>query len=230
MGKIASWVEQRVPIKAFFKHHLVEYKAPKNLNFWYFFGVFSIVVLINQLLTGIWLTMVYTPTAEQAFVSIEYLMRHVPFGWLLRYLHSTGASAFFIVIYLHIYRAVMYGSYKAPRELLWLTGVFLFLLLMAEAFTGYVLPWGQMSYWGAKFILLDEPFAGIDPITIKNTKEILKSIAKKGTGIFISDHNAPDTLDLCDWIYVLYNGSVLTQGTAQTIQNDQSVKTLYLGH
>lgn len=148
-----SWLEQRLPVKAFCKQHLVDYFAPKNLNFWYFFGVFSLVVLVNQLLTGIWLAMVYTPTAEQAFASVEHIMRHVPFGWLLRYMHSTGASAFFIVVYLHIYRALMYGSYKAPRELLWLTGVFLFVLLIAESFTGYVLPWGQMSYWGAKVIV-----------------------------------------------------------------------------
>lgn len=152
MGKICDWVESRLPVKAFFKHHFVDYLVPVNLNFWYFFGAFSIVVLVNQIITGIWLAMVYTPTATEAFNSVEYIMRHVPFGWLLRYLHSTGASAFFIVVYLHMYRGIMYGSYQAPRELLWLTGVVLFLLLMAEAFTGYVLPWGQMSYWGAKVI------------------------------------------------------------------------------
>ena len=153
MSDKISWLERRLPVKQFLTHHFVNYLMPRNLNFWYLFGAFSVLVLVNQLITGIWLAMVYTPTAEQAFSSIEQLMRHVPFGWLLRYLHSTGASAFFIVIYLHIYRAIMYGSYKAPRELLWLTGVLLFVLLMAEAFTGYVLPWGQMSYWGAKVII-----------------------------------------------------------------------------
>lgn len=149
----SSWLESRLPVRKFLKHHFVQYLMPRNLNFWYLFGAFSVLVLVNQIITGIWIAMVYTPSAEQAFSSIEHLMRHVPFGWLLRYLHSTGASAFFIVIYLHMYRAIIYGSYKAPRELLWLTGVFLFFLLMAEAFTGYVLPWGQMSYWGAKVII-----------------------------------------------------------------------------
>lgn len=148
-----AWIERRLPIGAFLKQHLQEYFVPKNLNFWYLFGVFSLVVLINQIFTGIWLTMYYTPTAGAAFASVEHIMRHVHYGWLLRYLHSTGASAFFAVVYLHMYRGIMYGSYKFPRELLWLTGCILFLLLMAEAFTGYVLPWGQMSYWASKVIV-----------------------------------------------------------------------------
>jgi ubiquinol-cytochrome c reductase cytochrome b subunit len=147
-----AWLNARMPVKAFFVEHLVNYFAPKNLNFWYFFGVFSLVVLVNQVLTGIWLTMVYTPTEAEAFASIEHIMRHIPYGWLLRYMHSTGASAFFIVVYLHMYRALLYGSYQAPRELLWLTGCVLFMILMAESFTGYVLPWGQMSYWAAKVV------------------------------------------------------------------------------
>jgi ubiquinol-cytochrome c reductase cytochrome b subunit len=151
--KFSAWLNHRVPINAFFRHHLVAYIAPRNLNFWYFFGVFSLVVLVNQILTGIWLLMVYTPTAAQAFDSIEHLMRNVPYGWLLRYLHAVGASAFFIVVYLHIYRGIRYGSYKAPRELLWLSGCLLFLMLLAESFTGYVLPWGQMSYWATKVIM-----------------------------------------------------------------------------
>lgn len=148
-----TWVDQRLPIRSFFKQHLQEYIAPKNLNFWYYFGVFSLVVLLNQIITGIWLTMYYTPTGKEAFISVEHIMRHVNYGWLLRYLHSTGASAFFAVVYLHMYRGIMYGSYKFPRELLWLTGCLLFILLMAEAFTGYVLPWGQMSYWASKVIV-----------------------------------------------------------------------------
>jgi ubiquinol-cytochrome c reductase cytochrome b subunit len=130
-----------------------EYYAPKNFNLWYFFGVFSLLVLVNQLLTGIWLTMSYTPSAEEAFASVEYIMRDVDYGWLLRYMHSTGASAFFIVVYLHMMRALMYGSYKKPRELIWIFGMLIFVVLMAEAFVGYVLPWGQMSYWGAQVII-----------------------------------------------------------------------------
>ena len=130
-----------------------EYYAPKNFNFWYFFGVFSLLVLVNQLLTGIWLTMNYTPSAEEAFASVEYIMRDVDYGWLLRYMHSTGASAFFIVVYLHMMRALLYGSYKKPRELIWIFGMLIFVVLMAEAFVGYVLPWGQMSYWGAQVII-----------------------------------------------------------------------------
>jgi quinol-cytochrome oxidoreductase complex cytochrome b subunit len=126
---------------------------PKNFNFWYYFGVFSLLVLVNQLLTGIWLTMNYTPSADDAFASVEYIMRDVDYGWLLRYMHSTGASAFFVVVYLHMFRALLYGSYKKPRELIWVFGMLIFVVLMAEAFVGYVLPWGQMSYWGAQVII-----------------------------------------------------------------------------
>ena len=135
------------------KDHISEYYAPKNFNFWYFFGSLAMVVLVNQLLTGIFLTMHYKPSAELAFGSIEYIMRDVPFGNIIRYLHSTGASAFFLVVFLHMYRALMYGSYKKPRELIWIFGCLIFLVLMAEAFAGYVLPWGQMSYWGAQVII-----------------------------------------------------------------------------
>jgi ubiquinol-cytochrome c reductase cytochrome b subunit len=130
-----------------------KYYAPKNFNIFYFFGVLSFVVLANQLLTGIWLTMSYNPSADGAFASIEYIMRDVEFGWLLRYLHSTGASAFFVVVYLHMFRGLLYGSYKKPRELVWIFGMTIYLALMAEAFMGYLLPWGQMSYWGAQVIV-----------------------------------------------------------------------------
>ena len=148
-----GWIDQRLPLTRTWNTHMGEYYAPKNFNLWYFFGVFSLIVLVNQLLTGIWLTMNYTPSAEEAFASVEYIMRDVEYGWLLRYMHSTGASAFFVVVYLHMMRALMYGSYKKPRELIWIFGMLIFVVLMAEAFVGYVLPWGQMSYWGAQVII-----------------------------------------------------------------------------
>ncbi|WP_341937807.1 ubiquinol-cytochrome c reductase [Marinimicrobium sp. C2-29] len=147
------WIDERLPVQRAWDTHMGKYYAPKNFNFWYFFGVLSLLVLVNQLITGIWLTMNYTPTAEGAFASVEYIMRDVEYGWLLRYMHSTGASAFFVVIYLHMFRGLMYGSYKAPRELVWIFGMTIYLVLMAEAFMGYVLPWGQMSYWGAQVIV-----------------------------------------------------------------------------
>ncbi len=148
-----QWVDKRLPVQRAWDTHMGKYYAPKNFNFWYFFGVLSLLVLVNQLITGIWLTMSYTPSAEGAFASVEYIMRDVDFGWLLRYMHSTGASAFFVVVYLHMFRGMMYGSYKAPRELVWIFGMTIYLVLMAEAFMGYVLPWGQMSYWGAQVIV-----------------------------------------------------------------------------
>jgi ubiquinol-cytochrome c reductase cytochrome b subunit len=150
---LRDWVDARFPLTSSWDAHLARYYAPKNFNTWYFFGVLSLVAFVNQLLTGIWLTMSYKPDAEQAFASVEYIMRDVEWGWLLRYLHSTGASAFFIVVYLHMFRGMLYGSYKKPRELLWLIGMAIFLALMAEAFFGYLLPWGQMSYWGAQVII-----------------------------------------------------------------------------
>ena len=150
---LRDWVDDRLPIMRAWNTHMGKYYAPKNFNFWYFFGVLSIVVLVNQLLTGIWLTMSYVPSAEEAFKSVEYIMRDVEFGWIIRYMHSTGASAFFVVVYLHMFRALLYGSYKKPRELIWLFGMCIFVALMAEAFVGYVLPWGQMSYWGAQVII-----------------------------------------------------------------------------
>lgn len=152
-AKLLTWIDTRFPLTEIWRKHAADYFVPKNLNFWYSFGVFSLLVLVNQLVTGIWLTMHYTPTADAAFSSVQHIMREVRYGWLIRYLHSTGASAFFIVIYLHMYRGLIYGSYQKPRELVWLLGMMLYLLLMMEAFTGYVLPWGQMSYWAAKVII-----------------------------------------------------------------------------
>lgn len=148
-----NWVDERLPVQRAWDTHMGKYYAPKNFNFWYFFGVLSLLVLVNQLVTGIWLVMFYEPSADGAFASVEYIMRDVDFGWILRYLHSTGASAFFVVVYLHMFRGLMYGSYKAPRELVWIFGMVIYVALMAEAFMGYVLPWGQMSYWGAQVIV-----------------------------------------------------------------------------
>ncbi|GIX31886.1 MAG: hypothetical protein KatS3mg124_2358 [Porticoccaceae bacterium] len=150
---LLDWVDARLPVRRAWDTHMGKYYAPKNFNFWYFFGVLSLVVLVIQYLSGIWLLMSYQPSAEGAFASVEYIMRDVDFGWLLRYVHSTGASAFFVVVYLHMFRGLLYGSYKAPRELVWLFGMAIYLVLMAEAFFGYVLPWGQMSYWGAQVII-----------------------------------------------------------------------------
>ncbi len=149
-----DWVNERAPgMMPFYRKHMSEYYAPKNFNIWYIFGVLSTVVLANQILTGIFLTMHFKPSAAEAFASVEYIMRDVPGGDIIRYMHSTGASLFFIVIYLHMFRALMYGSYQKPRELVWILGMLIYLVLMAEAFMGYVLPWGQMSFWGAKVII-----------------------------------------------------------------------------
>ncbi|HEY2682338.1 MAG TPA: cytochrome bc complex cytochrome b subunit [Steroidobacteraceae bacterium] len=152
-GGFLGWIDQRFPLTKLWKEQVSEYYAPKNFNFWYYFGVISLVVLVNQLVTGIFLTMAYKPSAQEAFGSIEYIMRDVEWGWLIRYMHTTGASAFFIVVYLHMFRALLYGSARKPRELIWIFGCLIFLLLMAEAFMGYVLPWGNMSYWGAQVIV-----------------------------------------------------------------------------
>ena len=153
MSKIIDWVDERFPLMKMWNEHLAEYYAPKNFNFWYFFGSLALLVLVIQILSGLFLTMHYKPDANLAFSSVEYIMRDVPYGWLIRYIHSTGATAFFIVVYLHMLRGLMYGSYKKPRELIWLFGMFIYLALMAEAFMGYLLPWGQMSYWGAQVII-----------------------------------------------------------------------------
>ena len=148
-----KWVDDRFPWTETMKYHITEYYASKNFNWWYIFGVLAMVVLVIQLLTGIFLTMNYKPAAADAFASVEYIMRDVEWGWLIRYMHSTGASFFFIVVYLHMFRAMLYGSYKKPRELIWLIGMLIFFVLMAEGFAGYLLPWGQMSYWGAQVII-----------------------------------------------------------------------------
>jgi ubiquinol-cytochrome c reductase cytochrome b subunit len=148
-----TWIDERYPLSSTWKQHLSEYYAPKNFNFWYYFGSLALFVLVLQIVTGIFLTMHYKPDASQAFGSVEYIMRDVPWGWLIRYLHSTGASLFFVVVYLHMFRALLYGSYRKPRELLWIVGMVIYLTLMAEAFFGYLLPWGQMSYWGAQVIV-----------------------------------------------------------------------------
>ena len=150
---LRDWVDARFPLLQLWNDHLARYYAPKNFNFWYYFGSLALLVLVIQIVTGIWLTMNYKPSAELAFASVEYIMRDVEWGWWIRYMHSTGASAFFIVIYLHMYRAMLYGSYKRPRELLWIIGMLIYFTLMAEAFFGYLLPWGQMSYWGAQVII-----------------------------------------------------------------------------
>jgi ubiquinol-cytochrome c reductase cytochrome b subunit len=150
---LLGWLDRRFPASSTWKAHLSEYYAPKNFNFWYFFGSLALLVLVIQIVTGIFLVMHYKPDAERAFQSVEYIMREVPWGWLVRYMHSTGASMFFVVVYLHMLRGLFYGSYRKPRELVWVFGVAIFLCLMAEAFFGYLLPWGQMSYWGAQVIV-----------------------------------------------------------------------------
>lgn len=150
---LMGWVDVRFPATETFEYHMSRYYAPKNFNFWYYFGVLAMLMLVNQIVTGIWLTMSYAPTGEDAFASVEYIMRDVEFGWLIRYLHSTGASFFFLVVYLHMYRGMMYGSYRGPRELLWLIGIAIFIAMMAEGFFGYLLPWGNMSFWAGQVIV-----------------------------------------------------------------------------
>jgi ubiquinol-cytochrome c reductase cytochrome b subunit len=163
LKKLVGWVDDRFPLVETWKYHLSEYYAPKNFNFWYFFGSLALLVLVIQIVSGIFLTMSYKPDALFAFASVEFIMRDVQWGWLIRYIHSTGASMFFVVVYLHIFRGMMYGSYRQPRELLWLIGVAIYLALMGEAFMGYLLPWGQMSFWGAQVIVnlfSSVPFVG----------------------------------------------------------------------
>ncbi|MGB0721267.1 MAG: cytochrome b [Gammaproteobacteria bacterium] len=150
---LMGWVDDRFPATKMWEEHLSKYYAPKNFNFWYFFGSLALLVLVIQILTGIWLTMNYKTDATLAFGSVEYIMRDVEWGWLIRYMHSTGASMFFVVVYLHMFRGLIYGSYRKPRELIWIFGMFIYVALMAEAFLGYLLPWGQMSYWGAQVII-----------------------------------------------------------------------------
>jgi len=153
LNQSLGWIDDRFPLTKMWEEHLSKYYAPKNFNFWYFFGSLALLVLVLQIITGIFLTMHYKPDGEMAFESVEYIMRDVEWGWLIRYMHSTGASFFFIVVYLHMFRAMLYGSYKKPRELIWIIGMMIFFVLMAEAFAGYLLPWGQMSYWGAQVII-----------------------------------------------------------------------------
>ena len=153
MEKIVSWIDERFPLTQVWEEHMAKYYAPSNFNFWYFFGSLAILMLVMQIVTGIFLTMHYKPDAELAFASVEYIMRDVPWGWLMRYLHAVGASMFFIVVYLHMFRALIYGSYRGPRELIWIFGMVIFVALMAEAFMGYLLPWGNMSFWGAQVII-----------------------------------------------------------------------------
>ncbi len=152
-GGLMGWIDARFPATKMWNEHIGEYYAPKNFNFWYYFGSLALLVLVIQVLSGIWLTMNYVPSGAEAFTSVEYIMRDVEWGWLIRYIHTTGASAFFVVVYLHMFRALMYGSYQKPRELLWIFGCLILVALMAEAFMGYMLPWGQMSYWGAQVII-----------------------------------------------------------------------------
>jgi ubiquinol-cytochrome c reductase cytochrome b subunit len=172
LQKLLGWVDERFPLTATWKAHLSEYYAPRNFNFWYFFGSLALLVLVLQIVTGIFLVMHYKPDGSLnaagvpvAFASVEYIMRDVDWGWLIRYLHSTGASAFFVVVYLHMFRGLIYGSFRKPRELIWIFGVIIYLALMGEAFMGYLLPWGQMSYWGAQVIInlfSAVPFIGED--------------------------------------------------------------------
>ena len=169
--RFVAWLDERLPLTETIEYHATKYYAPKNFNFWYYFGVLAIVVLVIQFLSGLWLTMSYVPSGDGAFASIEYIMRDVEYGWLIRYLHSTGASAFFLVVYLHMFRALAYGSYRAPRELLWLLGMAIYLVLMAEGFFGYVLTWGNMSFWAAQVIV---SLAGAIPIVGPDLMEWLR--------------------------------------------------------
>ena len=168
MQKLLTWIDDRVPLTKMWEEHLSKYYAPRNFNFWYFFGSLALLVLVIQIISGIFLTMHYKPDAATAFASVEYIMRDVPYGSLIRYIHSTGATAFFAVVYLHMFRGLLYGSYKKPRELIWLFGMLIYVVLMAEAFMGYLLPWGQMSYWGAQVIIsLFGALPGIgEPLTL----------------------------------------------------------------
>ena len=153
MEKLLAWIDDRFPLTKVWEEHLSKYYAPKNFNFWYYFGSLALLLLVNQIVTGIFLTMHYKPDTALAFASVEYIMRDVEWGWLIRYLHSAGASLFFVVVYLHMFRGIIYGSHRKPRELIWLFGMLIFVALMAEAFMGYLLPWGNMSYWGAQVII-----------------------------------------------------------------------------
>src|SRR3569833_1094042 len=153
MSRLLTWVDERFPLTSLWNSQWGKYIAPKNFNFWYYFGALAALVLVMQIVTGIFLTMNNKPNAKKAFGSVEYIMRDVQWGWLIRYMHSTGAAMFFVVVYLHMFRGLLYGSYRKPRELVWIFGCLIFLCLMGEAFMGYLLPWGQMSFWGAQVIV-----------------------------------------------------------------------------
>ncbi|MHB8454337.1 MAG: cytochrome b [Acidiferrobacterales bacterium] len=153
MQKLLTWIDDRFPLTKVWNEHLAQYYAPKNFNFWYYFGSLALLILVNQIVTGIFLTMNYKPDSALAFASVQYIMYDVSWGWLIRYMHSVGASMFFVVVYLHMFRGLLYGSHRKPRELIWIFGVLIFIALMAEAFMGYLLPWGNMSYWGAQVII-----------------------------------------------------------------------------
>ena len=194
-GKLAAlvaWIDARFPLTKLWKEHLSEYYTPKNFNFWYYFGGIALFILGLQILTGIFLTMSYKPSAAEAFGSVEYIMRDVEWGWLIRYMHSTGASGFFVVIYLHMFRALLYGSHHKPRELVWIFGVLIYLALMAEAFFGYLLPWGNMSYWGAQVIVFavrhvsaDRRFADrMDPGRLFHLGHHLEPLLRAARGCF----------------------------------------------
>ncbi len=197
-----GWINKRYPLTDFWRKHLSEYYAPRNFNFWYFFGSFSLLVFVSQIISGIWLVMEYTPTGNPSFDSVQHIMREVRYGWLIRFMHTTGASAFFAVVYLHMYRAVIYGSYQKPRELVWLIGMVIYFMLLVEAFTGYVLPWGQMSFWGASVIT---SFAGAIPY-IGNLLLVWLRGGYAVTGVslhrFFSLHVIAIPLLLCVMIFV----------------------------
>ena len=208
--RLMVWIDNRFPATKLWNEHVGEYYAPKNFNFWYIFGSLSLVVLVMQIITGIFLTMHYKPDASLAFASVEYIMRDVPWGWLIRYMHSTGASAFFIVVYLHMFRGLLYGSYRKPRELVWIFGCGIFLCLMAEAFMGYLLPWGQMSYWGAQVIInlfAAVPFIGPDLALLKGRfSNVGKIVLLVGAVVLIALLN---TFDAKFWGVVVMGGAVV---------------------
>jgi len=169
LNGLLEWTDARFPLTKMWNEHLAQYYAPKNFNFWYYFGSLALLMLVIQIVSGIWLTMFYKPSADEAFASVEYIMREVPMGWFIRYMHTTGASFFFLVVYLHMFRGLIYGSYKNPRELIWIFGMLIYLCMMVEGFFGYLLPWGQMSYWGAQVIISlfgALPFGLGEPLTL----------------------------------------------------------------
>jgi len=202
MEKIVAWIDDRFPMTKVWEEHMAKYYAPKNFNFWYYFGSLAILMLVMQIVTGIFLTMHYKPDTELAFTSVEYIMRDVPWGWLIRYLHAIGASMFFIVVYLHMFRAMIYGSYRGPRELIWIFGMVIFIALMAESFMGYLLPWGNMSFWGAQVII---SLFGAIPYVGDGLVEWLRGdfvISDATLNRFFAFHVAAVPLALCLLVYL----------------------------